>query len=63
MIEDELMQLLSESDPAQLEKIGGRAKLVGQGLANLGVEPDYTADASEMQKNGFTWDGYRWVKP
>lgn len=61
-MEDELMTLLKQSDPAALEKLGARAKNVGQGLMNLGAQPDYTADVAEMQKNGFHWDGYRWVK-
>lgn len=62
-MEDELMSLLKISDPTELEKIGYRSKQVSQELANVGARPDYTQDVSEMQRNGFVWDGYRWVKP
>lgn len=61
-MEDELMALLKNSDAGALDKLNDKAKGVAQQLGNVGVEPDYTADVSEMQKQGFHWDGYRWTK-
>lgn len=62
-MEDELIALLKTSDPTELEKIGMRSRQIGQDLSNCGAEPDYTQDVVQMRKDGFVWDGYRWVKP
>jgi hypothetical protein len=62
-MDDELTTLLRQSNPDQLDKLNSQGKAINQALMNVGVQPDYTADVSEMQKNGFVWDGYRWVKP
>jgi len=62
-MDDEITTLLRQSDPDKLDKLNSQGKAINQALMNVGVQPDYTADVAEMQKNGFVWDGYRWVKP
>jgi hypothetical protein len=57
------MSLLGNTGAAALDKVGANAKLVGQALANSGAVPDYTQDSAEMQKKGFVWNGFTWVKP
>ncbi len=62
-MQDELMALLGTTEAQDLKKLEYTSKALYQFSADIGVRPDYTQDVAEMQKQGYTWDGYRWVKP
>lgn len=61
-MEDDVMAILGQSKPEDFEKVESKARSINQALTNVGAEPDYTADVAEMQKQGYTFDGYHWVK-